>query len=256
MVSSEKQVIPVKELLFIEGNNACFDCSSTKVAWANCTFGVFLCLECALNHKDYFENNHSQIKSLETPHWNEYDYLVMKIGGNNSLSCYLKHYEIEVNTQDLTAKYLNKAVDYYTRFLKASAEGKDITEKRPTKEEGAKLLEKKKDFKQRVSEMYHAGVETTSKITSDLNRDYQKTKEALGRQINDGYAYTSEKTRTLKDGACDIGKNIADSVGSTLGKLGGFFASQKSDNKEEVHVEADAEVSVSSNEHTESKGEN
>lgn len=228
MVSNtEEKTYPVKDLLNIEGNHLCFDCGVDKVTWANASCGVFLCMECALNHKDFFDNTHSHIKSIESPHWKQYDYVIMRIGGNDSLGNFLKFYEIEVLTKDLNKKYMNKALAYYIQLLKSQAEGTEFSEKRPSKEEGVIPIEKPKDFKQRMSAMYQNGVDITKKIGADLNKDYQKSKEAIKEQLSYSKTVVTEKGSQIKDGVYSVGKNVADSVSSTFGKISSYFSGNK-----------------------------
>lgn len=146
----------LKELIFNKGNCFCADCYSENVRWGNTTFGVFLCLDCALNHKNVFLDTHENIKSIEVNNWNGRDILAMTLGGNDNFNNYLRSYNIEPTIKNIKEKYLHKATLYYIDMLTNAIEGKVLTSSRPDLEEGIKEidlkdLEANKRFDERFS---------------------------------------------------------------------------------------------------------
>ena len=85
-----------------------------KNEWASVSYGIVLCIDCALLHKSELSPNISRIKSLTMPYWSYEEAMLMAIGGNNNFEILLKSYGIEVKN---LSKYSYICVDYYKQFL-------------------------------------------------------------------------------------------------------------------------------------------
>ena len=123
----------VKNLLNFNGNNLCFDCNSHNVSWVHITLGIFLCINCAKDHKIMFkENNNNKIKSIDVNNFDDKELNLLASGGNNKLKMYLSMYNLIINdnSSDKTIKsfnsnkYFNQATIYYIKNLNNIGDGK------------------------------------------------------------------------------------------------------------------------------------
>lgn len=126
----------ILELINIDTNSICADCNKNSSKWAHTLFGIFLCCECALNHKNVFLETHNRIKSLEESQWDADSILIMNYGGNFRFNSFLNEYGITTNTNDIKRKYLYKATLYYIRYLHAIAAGNIYEDPKPLMSEG------------------------------------------------------------------------------------------------------------------------
>ena len=96
----------VKDLLKFNGNDRCFDCSNYNPTWVDLTFAVFLCVECAKQHKLEFPNSQERIRSIEINDfaWNEIS--LLKVGGNDTFRHFLSMYGLDSRSKSYTNVYL------------------------------------------------------------------------------------------------------------------------------------------------------
>lgn len=86
----------VKNLSQENENKNCMDCNARNPQWASASLGIFICLECASQHRSYGVRI-SRVKSVNMDEWSEELYNIMKNGGNAKFRVYLKDKEIENN---------------------------------------------------------------------------------------------------------------------------------------------------------------
>lgn len=58
----------LKELLSLQGNTTCADCSRKKPTWASINIGIFLCLNCAGIHRE-LGTHISKVRSVDLDTW-------------------------------------------------------------------------------------------------------------------------------------------------------------------------------------------
>lgn len=85
----------IKDLL--KDNKKCFDCGMPNPQWASVTFGIFMCLECAGNHRSYGVSI-NRVKSVNMDDWNEREYLMVKNGGNSKFADYVQKHNLDPKT--------------------------------------------------------------------------------------------------------------------------------------------------------------
>lgn len=104
-------------LLSEPANNSCFDCGQSPASWASVNNSIYLCLNCAGNHRS-FGVNVSYIRSITIDTWNEAQIRHMKVGGNKRLSDLLAVYEVPKNILP-EILYTTKLLEYHRGMIKS-----------------------------------------------------------------------------------------------------------------------------------------
>ena len=130
----------IKEYALSEGNSKCFDCKSTPANWFCVNNGIFLCAQCAGEHRGY-GSVISRIKSLILDKFNEYEIAVVKNGGNLKLAELLKEYGIEdFSNINRLIVFSSKLLEYYRNCIYNQLNAKQAPEK-PDKEYALEPME-------------------------------------------------------------------------------------------------------------------
>lgn len=137
-------------------NLYCLDCKSNQSRYCSLTFGVFLCKDCAMNHKKLLGRERSFIKNVGTDKWDDFQVRFLQIGGNKAFMNFLALYGLE-NESNIRIKYLNKAAQYYSLKLRAKCDGKKFDLDAPTtngshmwKDEARLFAEKPPTFTEKI----------------------------------------------------------------------------------------------------------
>lgn len=117
----------LQELFRLEANTRCLHCGRPSKQWAELTFAIFLCLDCAASFREFPWL--TKIKSVNLDEWSSQDVDRMEKGGNESFSHFLRIYSLELG--DIRVKVTCRASKYYRDML----DGKAIGEQ-PAVEEG------------------------------------------------------------------------------------------------------------------------
>jgi ADP-ribosylation factor GTPase-activating protein 1 len=104
------------ELMKDTANSFCFDCGKTPASWASVNNGIYLCLNCAGNHRSYGVNI-SYIRSITIDTWNETQLSFMKLAGNKRLEELMAIFEVPRNTPSQVL-FSSKLLEYYRNQLK------------------------------------------------------------------------------------------------------------------------------------------
>lgn len=113
----EVQNTDLLSIIAHEGNNICVDCDERSPTWASVNLGVFLCINCAGNHRS-FGVNISRVRSLTLDVWTPIHIKSMKLGGNFSFRQFMEEKGVQEN--DLpTDKYHSQAAELYRLRLHA-----------------------------------------------------------------------------------------------------------------------------------------
>ena len=123
----------VQQLNDIESNSKCFDCDSYPAHWVSLKDGIFLCFNCAEEHKK-FDISTKSIKSTTLDNWTKEQLNIIKKGGNKKLLEFLN--EKEVPSDIGKAKlYNSKLMNYYRQKLKFESKNEIFNGQLPLKEE-------------------------------------------------------------------------------------------------------------------------
>lgn len=123
----------IQQINNIESNSYCFDCETSPAHWASVKNGIFLCFNCAEEHKK-FDLGTNIIKSTTLDSWTNEQLNLMKSGGNKKLSEFLNQHDIPLDIEKSTL-YNSKIMNYYKNNLKSEANGEINMEPLPQKEE-------------------------------------------------------------------------------------------------------------------------
>ena len=172
-----------KNLISLQDNELCFDCNKDSINWVNTLFGIFICSNCAYNHKKCFNKLTNHIKNFDHDEWNKFDIEALIIGGNSIFKSYLREYNISINETDIKKKYITKCGIYYFTCLISRIYGhwKNINLNAPSINEGKELVEDTKEFN-RVLEKFENNkliiknnkynIHKESNLLSDIGKQY------------------------------------------------------------------------------------
>lgn len=114
-------------LLKEKENKICFDCGNALPKWASINNGIFICLNCAGQHRGLGVQI-SFVRSVSMDSWEKKHIEIMKVGGNKRLKEVMQEFGIPLDMK-IETKYKLKALDYYRQLLKAEAFGEEFPEK-------------------------------------------------------------------------------------------------------------------------------
>ena len=114
-------------LLKEKENKVCFDCGNALPKWASINNGIFICLNCAGQHRGLGVQI-SFVRSVSMDSWEKKHIEIMKVGGNKRLKEVMQEFGIPLDMK-IETKYKLKALDYYRQLLKAEAFGEEFPEK-------------------------------------------------------------------------------------------------------------------------------
>jgi len=153
--STTSTVMEIKES--DPANERCFDCGNVPTCWASVNLAIFLCLNCASQHRSYGVHI-SFVRSLTLDTWKEKQIYFMQIGGNQRLQDFFEEKGISENSPK--EQYFSNHADDY-RLLLASRVHQDL---------GLPMPEPPKP--KSVSNVYSQQTSISSDPSYDPNKNY------------------------------------------------------------------------------------
>ncbi len=106
-----------------EENFKCFDCETFPANWVCVYNGIYLCAQCAGEHR-YFGPTISNLKFLLLDNLNEFEINLMKLSGNKRLKGLLNLYKVEFNKDEKYLLFSSQLLEYYRNVLYNKLAGK------------------------------------------------------------------------------------------------------------------------------------
>jgi uncharacterized protein YecA (UPF0149 family) len=218
------------EIMKLEGNNMCIDCSIVNPTFASVNNAVFLCEKCAIIHKNLGPNI-SLVKSLTNDQFSPEEIALLKIGGNTRFSNFMKEYGIQ-EEQNKEFKYHLKLAEYYRLLLLAEVNKEQNPEQyqyminnRPSAEIGLQLMESvtvesikkanepKSEIAKDVSNIADKVGSFFSSIGQKMNDFYQQS--GIGQKVDEARAKVNESLKSFGENHPSI-QNAATKTGEAL----------------------------------------
>jgi hypothetical protein len=188
------------EIMQEKSNTCCFDCGKSPASWASVNNAVYLCMNCAGNHRGYGVNI-SYIRSITIDTWNETQLAFMKNGGNKKLEELMGLFEVPRSTPSQVL-FASKLLEYYRNQLKSDVnKGKQLIP--PRMEDALQPMDSLN-----IKNEYHSNPNPSSNIysvSSNTGNDFeQKTNQGGGGFMSSFSSFYGK--------AVEKGKNVANNV--------------------------------------------
>lgn len=79
----------LEDLSALPGNEKCIDCGASHATWASVSYEIFLCLNCAGEHRALGTHN-SFVRSLDLDKWTDTQISLMRAGGNAKAAAFFQ----------------------------------------------------------------------------------------------------------------------------------------------------------------------
>jgi len=120
IASPEEREAVFRRLRARPENKKCFDCPSKNPTWASVTNGVFICLDCAAQHRG-FGVHLSFVRSTILDTWYFEQLAKMEAGGNEKAHSFFIRHGISDNVKS-DAKYKSRAGELYREEIRKQAQ--------------------------------------------------------------------------------------------------------------------------------------
>lgn len=201
-----------RTLLEDSPNSFCADCSRESCKWASINNGIFLCFECANNHKKLGVAL-SFVKLLTATGWSETQFHYLEISGNQRFLEIVGKYSLAALS--LPDKYSSPAMNWHRKALRAQIEGIPVPVPPAVPRE-------KPDI-----HMWGAAEEVKNELKTVDKPDQQnswfggllsKAGEFANHTVTDAYKQSRDMSSAL------VEKSVA--IGGNVGKIGEAFLNQ------------------------------
>jgi hypothetical protein len=106
--------------------------TAKKDVYVSINFGIYLCKNCARDHKKEFMMHESYVKTLFHEPWDAYQVRQMMNGGNSKFYKFICEYGLN-STETMRDRYESEAAVYYMKRLSCKSVHKDFHEMPPPK---------------------------------------------------------------------------------------------------------------------------
>jgi len=120
-----------EELMKDIENHQCFDCERKPAHWASVNNSIYLCMNCAGDHRG-FGVNISYIRSITMDSWSDNQLQSMRLGGNKRLKILLSEFNITKKKDEL---YKSKLLEYHRKLMRHEINNSNELLEKPQPEE-------------------------------------------------------------------------------------------------------------------------
>ncbi|CAE7584828.1 Mcm9 [Symbiodinium sp. CCMP2456] len=119
----------------------CADCSALGSEWASVSYGIYLCVDCAGQHRGLGVHL-SFVRSLAMDRWTPSQLRRMELGGSLRFRDFLAPFGLcDSSDSSLHARYSSRAASFYRRRLDAECRGQAFGDVPPSREEGRQIAD-------------------------------------------------------------------------------------------------------------------
>ncbi|CDW82973.1 adp-ribosylation factor gtpase- [Stylonychia lemnae] len=132
--------IAFKDLMsqYHKDNSRCFDCGGNHPSWVSVNLGIFLCLNCAGQHRGYGVQI-SFMRSVLMDKLTKKQLKLLNLAGNQRLHEFFEQYDLNKETPNL--KYKSKAAQYYRELLQCECAERQLELVQPEYNDGRQIMD-------------------------------------------------------------------------------------------------------------------
>lgn len=220
----------LEELLKDEENQSCFDCRKSPAQWASVNNAIYLCLNCAGEHRGYGVGV-SYVRSITIDTWNDNQINMMKFGGNRNLRELTEVYQIDRKKVDKSVFYNSRLLDFYRKHLKSKVNRLPFEKDPPAKDEALKSLSADTYNPNTLNDLskfasvsssgtkINSNIEKFKSVTSDQDEEDTSFIGGLNNWLSKPINLTKYIAGKIGEGGVEIGSTIIN-TGNKIGETG------------------------------------